>query len=110
KPALEDLTESEIRLLLRNRYQKQRQQRLKIYQKTGRAYLLDRDALPSQGLLTTNLDWSEEEPKEQWSISVRFSQGLRLIEWGVVLSFIVLMLLGSWKLANLNSSAREAWV
>jgi sortase A len=110
KPALEDLTESEIRLLLRNRYQKQRLQRLNIYRKTGRAYLLVRDALPSQGLLTTNLDWSEEEPKEQWAISVRFSQGLRLIEWGVALSFIVLLLLGSWKLANLNSSAREAWV
>lgn len=110
KPALEDLTESEVRLLLRNRYQKQRLQRLNIYRKTGRAYLLVRDALPSQGLLTTNLDWSEEEPKEQRSINVWFNQGLRFIEWSVGLSFIVLMLFGSWKFTNLNSRAREAWV
>ncbi len=110
KRTLEALTESEIRFLVRNRYQKQRKQRLKIYQKTGRAYLLVRDTLPSQGLLTTNLEWLEEEPKEQRSITVWFNQGLRFIEWGVGLSFIVLMFFGSWKFTNLNSRVREAWV
>jgi sortase A len=110
KRALEALTESEIRLLLQNRYQKQRQQRLKIYQKTGRAYLLVRAALPAQGLPTTSLDWLEQEPKKHWSIFEWFSRGLRFIEWGIGIGIIVLLLSGSWKLADLNSRTRETWV
>ncbi len=110
KRALEDLTEGEIRMLLRSRYQKQRFERLRIFQKTGRAYLLVRDEFPSRNLPTTVLDWQDDKTGEQQPIFAWLNQGLRFLELGVGLGLLVLMLFGSWRFANLNSRAREAWV
>lgn len=114
KRTIDDLTEADIRLLLRVKSRMDRQKHLAAYRQTGRAIILVRDTQPdnfSQHFLEFDDFDVNNTTQSQPNIRLFFANHLLgFLEIGAMIAIIVLFWFSWRSLANFNQRASAAWV